>query len=82
MFLAWVIEIAKTFAFALGTSVLFLCFRALMLSANQKGTGISVLRANIYSLMLAALLQILLAVLLSQVDIMYYGGGMHLALIH
>ena len=81
MFLAWVIEIAKTFTFALGTSVLFLFFRALILAVNQKPTGISFLRANVYSLMLAGVSQVLLAVLLSRVDIIYYGGWMHLALI-
>lgn len=82
MFLAWVIEIAKTFTFALGTSVLFLFFRAAMLTLNKKETGISVLRANVYSLVLAGVCQIMLAVLLSSVDIIYYGGQMHLALIH
>lgn len=82
MFFAWVIEIAKTFTFALCTSVLFLFFRALILTANQKETGISLLRANLYSLALSAFCQIVLAVVVSRVDIIYYGGRAHLALIH
>jgi hypothetical protein len=81
MFLAWVTEIAKTFAFALVTSLIFLLVRAVLPAGKGKATGFSRLRTDAYSLIIVGFFQIVLAVLLSRIDIIYVGGQMHVSLL-
>jgi hypothetical protein len=80
MFFDWAIEIAKTFAFALVTTLIFLFVRRILSSEEKETTRFSRLRADAYLLVVVGFFQIVLAVLLSRLDIVYVGGQMHVTL--
>lgn len=80
MFFDWAIEIAKTFTFALVTTLIFLFVRKILSPDDEKTSRFARLRADAYSLMVVGLFQIVLAVLLSRLDIVYAGGQMHVTL--
>jgi len=81
MFLAWTIEIAKTLAYALITSLIFVFIRTMLPYLNShKATGIAVLRAEGYSLILVGFFTIILGILLSRVDLVSDGRRLHLTL--
>jgi len=81
MFLAWTIEIAKTLAYALITSLIFVFIRTMLPYLNShKATGIAVLRAEGYSLVLVGFFTIILGILLSRVDLVSDGRRLHLTL--
>jgi hypothetical protein len=81
MFLAWTIEIAKTLAYALATSLIFVFIRTtLPYLPHQKAVGLAVFRAAGYPLMLVGFFTIVLGVLLARVDLIGDGGRIHFTL--
>jgi hypothetical protein len=82
MVLAWMSEIAKTLGYAVVTSLIFVFVRTMLPYINtHKATGVAVLRATGYPLMLVGFFTIVLGVLLSRFDMVYEGGRLHVSLL-
>jgi uncharacterized integral membrane protein len=81
MVLAWIFEIAKTLAYALVTSLLFVFIRAILPHINtSKATGVAVLRAFGFPLMLVGFFTIVFGALLSRIDLVGGPGRIHFTL--
>lgn len=76
----WIIEIAKTLAYALLTSLVFVFVRAMLPINGSKATAFVLVRVQGYSLMLVGFFTIVLGVLLSQLDLVVTDGRGHFIL--
>jgi hypothetical protein len=79
MFLAWILEIAKTLGYALLMTVIFVVVRTTLLlwGTNAKAVGIAVIRAYGVPVMLVGFFTIVLGFVLARIDLVSDGGRLH-----